>query len=69
MTLKMRGLMAALIGLALTGISCSQVYPAGSLGYLMHGDTELRPTPTNFLHVPPRIQDATPTPMQWGLYF
>jgi len=69
MTLKIRGLVAALIGLALTGISCSQVYPAGSLGYLMHGDTQLRPTPTDYRHIAPRVQDVTPTPMQWGLDF
>ncbi|MEN3942007.1 hypothetical protein WJU23_11985 [Prosthecobacter sp. SYSU 5D2] len=63
------GLLALTVGMVLAGTSCSQVEPAGSLGYMMRGDTNLRPTPTNFRHVPPRDQDRTPTPMQWGLDF
>jgi hypothetical protein len=63
------GLMTLTLGLVLTGTSCTQVQPAGSLGYMMDGETRLRPTPNNFLHVPPRDQDRTPTPMQWGMNF
>lgn len=69
MALTSRGLLAVSVGFLLAGTSCSQIEPAGSLGYMMHGDTNLRPTPTNFRHVPPRDQDRTPTPMQWGLDF
>ncbi|TDU72959.1 hypothetical protein EI77_01425 [Prosthecobacter fusiformis] len=64
-----RGLLAASVGLLIAGTSCSQIQSAGSLGYMMHGSTLLRPTPDNFRHVPPRDQDRTPTPMQWGLDF
>lgn len=59
----------ALVAVVFLGSSCTQVRPAGSLGYMMDGDTHLRPTPTNFRHVPPRDQDRAPTPMQWGLNF
>lgn len=53
----------------LSSAACSQVQPAGSVGYILEGDTHLRPTPTNYRHVPPREQDRAPTPMQWGLSF
>jgi hypothetical protein len=63
------GLLAALAAMVLLGTSCTQVQPAGSLGYMVDGETHLRPTPTNFRHVPPREQDRAPTPVQWGLSF
>ncbi|SKB02746.1 hypothetical protein SAMN02745166_03674 [Prosthecobacter debontii] len=69
MTFISRGFLVALIGFCLAGISCSQIHTAGSLGYLINGDTQLRPTPTDYRHIAPRVQDVTPTPMQWGLDF
>jgi len=50
-------------------VSCSEVQPAGSLGYTLDGDTRLRPTPQNYRHVPPRLEDANPTPTQWMMKF
>ncbi|GAA5144822.1 hypothetical protein GCM10023213_35600 [Prosthecobacter algae] len=69
MTFYSCSLLAASVALLISGTSCSQVHSAGSLGYLMHGDTNLRPTPKDFRHMPPRDQDRTPTPMQWGMAF
>ncbi|MBB5040397.1 hypothetical protein HNQ64_004681 [Prosthecobacter dejongeii] len=69
MTFFTRGLWVVSVGLIFVGSSCSQVHSAGSLGYLMNGETKLRPTPKNFRHMPPRDQDRTPTPMQWGMAF
>lgn len=51
------------------GTSCSTMQPAGSLGVLFDGETNLRPTPQNYRHVPPRDQDRTPTPMQFTMAF
>lgn len=63
----LRGGLAIL--LLASGVQCSQVQPAGSLGYALDGETRLRPTPQNYNAVPPRREDATPTPVQWGMKF
>jgi len=53
-----RAVMAA--GVLVAGLSCSAVKPAGSLGYLVDGDTRFRPVPKNYRHVPPRVEQPVP---------
>jgi hypothetical protein len=55
---RRRILLACTVLLPLAG--CSTVEPAGSLGYLVDGETRFRPVPKNYRHVPPQLEPTAP---------
>ncbi|MDZ4290188.1 MAG: hypothetical protein U0984_19635 [Prosthecobacter sp.] len=48
------------LGALITLVGCSEVKPAGSLGYMVDGDPRFRPVPKNYRHVPPKTEEVAP---------
>lgn len=58
------GAVIAAVVLGATG--CSTVKPAGSMGYAMTGETRLQPAPSNYRHVPPKMEELGTVQWQFG---